>query len=107
MSTITQNIRKKNDTLRKLIPFVPSPHMFMRTSSVAALPEQKQLALFSKVVNFNDFNEDNDPYGEHDFFSVIQDGQKYFLKIDNYDKNLKFYKENGIRVITLMHSNDY
>ena len=100
-------IAKKNDWLRRQIPLMQGPHRFMRTRSVASLPEQKQLDLLSKVVNFNDFNEDNNPHGEHDFFSIVQDGQKYFLKIDYYDKNFKFHEENGIRVITLMHSSDY
>ena len=83
------------------------PHKFMMTSSVASLPEQQKFALFSKVVNFNDFNEDNDPHGEHDFGTVFQDGEKYFWKIDYYDDDYKFHKEDGNRVILLMYARDY
>ncbi len=107
MSPISQNIRKKNDLLRQQVPLVPMPNRFMMTSSVACLPEKKLTSLFSKVVNFNDFNQDNDPHGEHDFGTVFQDGEKYFWKIDYYDDDYKFHKEDGNRVILLMHARDY
>lgn len=38
------------------------------------------------VRTFGEFNEGNDPYGEHDFGSLEVDGQKLFWKIDYYDK---------------------
>ena len=107
MSPVSQNIRKKNDQLRQQIPLVPMPHKFMMTSSVASLPEKQKFALFSKVANFNDFNEDNDPHGEHDFGTIFQDGEKYFWKIDYYDDDYQFHKEDGNRVILLMHARDY
>ena len=100
-------ISQKNDQVRKQIPLVPMPHRFMMTRAVAALPEKEQLSLFSKVVNSNDFNEGNDPHGEHDFGSIEQDGQKYCWKIDYYDKDFKFYEEDGLRIITLMRSDEY
>ena len=106
MSLISQNISQKNDQLRKRIPLVPMSNQFMMTNFVTSLPEKQLLSLFSKVANFNDLNEDNNPHEEHDSFGVI-DGQKYFLKIDYYDEDLEFYQEDGVRVITLMQASDY
>ena len=91
MSPISQNIRKKNDLLRQQVPLVPMPNWFMMTSSVASLLEQQKFALFSKVASFNDFNEDNDPHGEHDFGTIFQDGEKYFWKIDYYEQAYVVY----------------
>lgn len=43
------------------------------------------LGLIRAVREYNDFNEDNDPYGEHDFGSLSWEGEKIFWKIDYYD----------------------
>ena len=40
--------------------------------------------IFVKVRDFSDFNEDNDPYGEHDFGSFELHGQKIFWKLSCY-----------------------
>lgn len=37
--------------------------------------------------SFNAFTPDNDPYGEHDFGSIIIDGQKLLWKIDYFDRS--------------------
>ena len=36
------------------------------TAGVYQLPDMVKSAAIRKVVDFDDFNEDNDPYGEHD-----------------------------------------
>jgi hypothetical protein len=36
--------------------------------------------LIYEVCRFNEFTEDNDPYGEHDFGSVVWHGEKVFWK---------------------------
>src|SRR5262249_20996885 len=43
-----------------------------------------------RVQTFSDFNPDNDPHGEHDFGSFEVAGQKFFWKIDYYDRCLRF-----------------
>jgi len=40
----------------------------------------------SKVRTFTDFNEDNDPHGEHDFGIVEASGRRVFWKIDLYEE---------------------
>ena len=69
------------------------------------------------IGKFNDFNKDNDPYGEHDFGSIkinqpVNEGNYYF-KIDYYqNKDMDFGAENHLlgscyRAITIMHSSEY
>ena len=44
--------------------------------------------IFLAVRDYTDFNEDNDPYGEHDFGSFELGSTKYFWKIDYYTEDL-------------------
>ena len=88
------------------------------TQGVAALPAAEQAALLDKVRRFNTFTEENDPYGEHDFGSISFDGERYFWKIDYYDRLMD---EAGIaqgseapgneqvtlRVLTVMRADEY
>lgn len=46
------------------------------------------LAALGAVKRFSDFNEFNDPYGEHDFGVVSVEADKVFWKIDYYDHSL-------------------
>jgi len=67
--------------------------------------------LLGKVRMFNDFNEDNDPYGEHDFGSLRWEGEKVFWKIDYYDQNLEFGTDplnpDCKRTMTVMLADEY
>jgi hypothetical protein len=67
------------------------------TAGVSALPEDLQLRLFRAVSDFDDFNQDNDPHGEHDFGRVVLDACTYFWKIDCYDHTLCFGSEEAHR----------
>ena len=44
--------------------------------------------VFVGVRDYTDFNEDNDPYGEHDFGSLKVAGQKIFWKTDYCEESL-------------------
>ena len=55
------------------------------TRGVAAMGEDAN-EIFVKVRDFTEFNEDNDPYGEHDFGSLKVARQRVFWKIDYYDE---------------------
>ena len=109
MEVKTKLIRKLNDDLRK--SFIGGRVMITRT--VAALEPEIVTLILLEVRSFDNFNEDNDPYGEHDFVSVEVGGEKFFAKIDYYDKNLEFGSEEPwnpavtSRVMTIMHSSDY
>ncbi len=63
--------------------------------------------------NFDDFNEDNDPYGTHDFGAFELDGERLMFKVDAYDQNLEFGSPNPadpnvtIRVLTIFLASEY
>ena len=80
------------------------------TVGVQELPDMVKAAAIRKVVDFDDFNEDNDPYGEHDFGSFELCNRRFFWKIDLYEEpGVK--SENGEpvvnRVLTIMLADEY
>jgi len=67
--------------------------------------------LLDEIKKFSDFTQDNDPYGEHDFGSLMWDGSKVFWKIDYYDESL-MYGEDPLspkcrRILTVMLASEY
>jgi len=95
---------KFNDQIRKALGV---GCMFVQTCGVSGLPPEKQSELREKVEMFDTFTEENDPYGEHDFGKIIQDGVDYFWKIDDYGED---YKEHGAthrNILTLMTASEY
>jgi hypothetical protein len=66
-----------------------------------------------RVQNFADFNDDNDPYGEHDFGSFEVAGETFFWNIDYYDLRCEFGSEDPsdpaktMRVLTIMFAGEY
>ena len=86
---------------------------FYQTPGIGALPPEDQSAIREKVERFNDFTEDNDPYGEHDFGSFTHKGRKIFWKIDCYAPDLKWGSEDPadpsrtVRVLTIMLAEEY
>ena len=69
--------------------------------------------ILDSVKAFNNFNENNDPYNEHDYGSFVYNGQKIIWKIDYYDRDLRYYSENPadisktVRVMTIMLAEEY
>jgi hypothetical protein len=95
-----------NDAFRKTL----SGGKVMLTAGVNELPDMVKAAAIQKVVSFDDFNEDNDPYGEHDFGAFEAEGHTIFFKIDLYEEpGVK--SENGEpvvnRVLTIMLADEY
>ena len=80
------------------------------TRGVAAMGEDVN-EVFVRVRDFAEFNEDNDPYGEHDFGSFTVSGVKIFWKIDYYDEALKGWCDplspDCVRVLTIMRADEY
>ncbi|MDX2272648.1 MAG: DUF3768 domain-containing protein [Cyanobacteriota bacterium] len=103
----SQKIAQLNDEFRK-----PQSAYIVITPMVQSLGSQVS-DLLQLVRQFNVFNEDNDPYEEHDFGSIDYNGETYFWKIDYYDKSLKYLSPNPAdpsltkRVLTVMHSSEY
>ena len=80
------------------------------TRGITAMGEDVN-KIFVRVRDFTEFNEDNDPYGEHDFGSLTVSGVKIFWKIDYYDENLEKWCDpldpDCNRVLTIMLAEEY
>lgn len=98
-----EKIASLNDEYRK------SRQGFMVTRGVSALPDIAEV--IEMVRDFNEFSEDNDPYGEHDFGSFDCFGEKLFWKIDYYDSALESWADplssECHRVLTVMLAEEY
>src|SRR4051812_20770953 len=83
-------IRDLNDLLRATF----TGGRVVMTAAVAELDEATRLKVLNTARTFRDFTRHNDPHGEHDCFFFQVDGERYFVKIDYYDKALEYGSEN-------------
>jgi len=106
----TLTIRRLNDIFRQSLS---GGGKRLMTAGIIALPYQHQAAILAKVMAFDQFTEDNDPHGEHDFGAFDHDGQRIFWKIDYYDASEEFGSEDPAdptqttRVLTVMLASEY
>ena len=83
------------------------------TAGISALPQDAQAAIAERVRSFEQFDEDNDPHGEHDFGAFEHDGRTIFWKIDLYDLDHRFYSPDPTdpaktaRVLTILLAEEY
>lgn len=86
---------------------------FVLTAGIRNNSSENIANIISKVRNFNDFNEGNNPYGEQDFGAFDFKGQKIFWKIDYYDRNFEFASPDAAdptvtnRVLIVMYADEY
>jgi hypothetical protein len=103
-------IRRLNDSFRRSLS---GGGKRLITAGIAALPCQDQAAILAKVIAFDQFNEDNDPHGEHDFGAFEHAGKRVFWKIDYYDPSIEYGSEDPsdpaktTRVLTIMLAEEY
>jgi hypothetical protein len=86
--TNSEKIAQLNDAHRQKLWMPPNGGRTILTEGIMALDVEDRGEIMSKVVQFNDFTEGDDPYGERDFGAFDYDGQKIFWKIDYYDRQL-------------------
>ena len=96
-----QSIAQKNDLLRKTL----SGCRVMLTAGVA--DHENQMLILNAVRGFDQFTEDNNPYGEHDFAFFEVGGERFFFKFDYYDSDYEFFQEDGNRVLTIGYADEY
>ncbi len=122
MTNKSEIIAQQNDMFRQnfgmslqdYIQGTPSGR-YVVTSGIQCLGLFKQSEVHNKVRNFNDFNEDNDPHGEHDYgsFQLENNKQKIIWKIDYYDTTYEYGSEDPAdlsktrRVLTVMLPSEY
>jgi hypothetical protein len=102
-------IRELNDQFRQSL----RGGMLVMTAGVIALGAERQLKILNAVATFDGFDEDNDPYGEHDFGALENQGDRLFFKIDYYDQALLAHSPDPAdpsatkRLLTIMLASEY
>lgn len=80
---------------------------------MATKNEFTRIQIFLEIAFETDFEEENDPYNEHDFGKVECEDITYFWKIDYYDNDLKGASKDPsdpkltTRVMTVMLAGEY
>ena len=104
-----KKIRDLNDAFRK----TGIGGRIMLTIGIRELGERAVQEVIEKIRKFSDFNENNDPHGEHDFGSITLNGVKVIWKVDYYDRSLEFGSPDPsdasitTRVMTIMCADEY
>ena len=107
--TKAERIRILNDSFRRT--FLGG--RVVVTQGVDALPMDTKARVIGAVQSFSDFTPDNDPHKEHDFGNFETAGEKFFWKIDYYDKSMECGSDDAsdpsktTRVLTLMLAEEY
>ena len=105
----TTHIRELNDAFRRTF----AGGKVTMTAGVYALPDMVRTAALKKAATFDEFNEGNDPHGEHNFGSFELCGRKSFWKIDYYDRAMEYGSEDPsdpaktTRVMIVMLDSEY
>jgi hypothetical protein len=105
----TDRIRILNDAFRTSL----TGGSVMVTRAVAALGTEIQHEILVALRRYDDFDADNDPYGEHDFGMIAAQGHEILFKIDYYDQDLVRHSPDPSdpavthRVLTIMLAEDY
>ena len=114
-----REIARHNDWLREHITS-PGTNRVVMTIGIAALIGdvalfrgfRKRAELLRAVRDFETFNRDNDPYGEHDMGSFEFEDTPCLWKIDYYNLDLSAGSEDAtdpfktVRVLTIMRADE-
>lgn len=105
----TERIRLLNDRFRRS---GIGGDIFI-TAGIQGLGEEARQEIASNVAQFDQFNHDNDPHGEHDFGALDHAGQRVFWKIDYYGEDMMSGSEDPSdasvtkRALTIMLASEY
>lgn len=104
-----EKIKQLNDSFRKSF----CGGRVVITPCVQSLTDDDRQELLKQVQAFDNFTEDNDSYGEHDFGAINFRNDTYFWKIDYYDTDYNYFSPDPgdsnvtIRVLTIMRGDEY
>ena len=108
MSNISE-IALQNDNFRKHL----SQGTLVLTQGIRSNTKEDLEAIITKVRTFDTFDENNDPYNEHDFGAFDYKGKRIFWKIDYYDREFLYLSPDVSnprvtnRVLTIMYAEEY
>jgi hypothetical protein len=114
--TQTEKTRQLNDLFRGT--FFPQFGQVALTQGVSTLDEKTKSDVITKVREYSVFDPEDDPYGEHDFGAFEVEDEKYFWKIDYYDRSMfntdtpygseePWDNKKTIRLLTIMRADEY
>jgi hypothetical protein len=113
----TQQIAQLNDELRSQVgmPIFGKNQRgtWRMTQGIECLPPMDIINIWMEVRNFSNFNQDNDPYGEHDFGAFNYNGSRILWKIDYYNGDMTAHSPDPsdfyqtVRVLTIMLAHEY
>jgi hypothetical protein len=87
--------------------------MIVMTSGISAKGDAFVVQAMRSVAEFDAFDADCDPYGEHDFGALTIQGEKIFFKIDAYDLAMQTHSPDPAdpsvtkRVLTVLLPSEY
>ena len=102
-------IRALNDAFRR--SFVGGTVVV--TAGLKSLSADQRRLILARIRAFDNFNEDNDPHGEHDFGLIDDSDVRCFWKIDYYDTDIELMSPDPAdasvttRVLTVMLAEEY
>ena len=105
----TARIRELNDQLR--CKGIGGRVLIIR--GIQALGPDGIRDVLIAVARFDDFSEDNDPWGEHDCATLTVNGHRLIFKIDYFDRDLAYHSPDASdpavteRVMTVMLAEEY
>jgi hypothetical protein len=105
----TALIRALNDALRT----TQCGGRILVTSGVSSHGPVFVVSAINEIAAFDKFDENNDPWDEHDFGAITVSDMRLFWKIDYYDPTLTAGAEDPsdparcVRVLTLMLADEY
>lgn len=109
MNDTASKIRELNDLLRtKMIG-----GKFMISAGLSAEGQKTVAKVLQAVRSFKNFNQNNDPYKEHDMGIVNIDANNYIWKIDYYDLDYMYHSPDAAnplvtkRVLTICKDIEY
>ena len=102
-------IRELNDSFRTT--FVGGAVLV--TAAFEALPVDLKARVLQRVRTFEQFDDGNDPYHEHDMAFFDEGGERFFFKLDYYSPDLRHGSDDPAnpaktrRVLTIGLASDY
>lgn len=92
----------RNDEIRQQGLFGPGQDsLLIITPGIAELGNTAIDQLIVKLMQFDAWDQGNDPYGDRDFGTLTWEGQKVFFKFDPHESDPQ------ARIITLLRPSEY